>query len=293
LPRRWAQIKLSWHDPLFWVVFLLIFVNYGLEARKWQLLIRPLEKFTLLKAFKSVLAGCSIVMITPNRMGEFGGRILFVSPSNRIRATFLTFLGSVSQLLVTFLAGTIGIIILRLSSWPGIWDLKFIPLVIANTLMATSICISVLLLLFYMRIAWLIRVLEKMPLLAKPLKYLLLLEQFSDKQLLRILFLSFIRYVAFILQYVLLLQVMQVGVGYMMCFWLLTIFYLLMAVAPTIGFTEFPLRAMATVYIFKLYSTNIVGIQAAALGIWLMNLFLPALLGTFLILGLKISGKNE
>ncbi len=293
MPQRWAQIKLSWHEPVFWVVFLLIFVNYGLEARKWQLLIKPLEKFTLLKAYKSVLAGCSIVMLTPNRIGEFGGRILFVAPSNRIRATFLTFLGSISQLLVTFLAGTIGIIVLRFSSHTGMWDLQFIPLVIANTLTATSICISVFLLLFYMRIAWIIHVMKKLPFLAKPLKYVLLLEQFSDKQLLRILFLSFIRYVAFILQYVLLLQVMQVGVGYMMCFWLLTIFYLLMAIAPTIGITEFPLRAIATVYIFKLYSSNILGIQAAALGIWLMNMVLPAIFGTLLILGLKISSKNE
>jgi hypothetical protein len=133
----------------------------------------------------------------------------------------------------------------------------------------------------------------KARILEKPLKYVKLLDQFSGKQLLRILFLSLVRYMAFILQYMLLLSVMEVGIGFMLCFWLLTIFYLVMAVAPTIGFTELPLRATATVEIFKLYSGNILGIQAAALGIWLINLVLPAIIGSILILGIKITKENE
>ena len=98
---------------------------------------------------------------------------------------------------------------------------------------------------------------------------------------------------AFILQYMLLLSVMEVEISYLLSFWLLTIFYLIMVMAPTIGFTELPLRATASVEIFKLYSPNILGIQAAALGIWLINLVLPAIIGSILILGIKITKENE
>ena len=92
----------------------------------------------------------------------------------------------------------------------------------------------------------------------------------------------------FILQYILLLKVMEVNIAYPVSFLLLTLFYLVMAVAPTAGFTELPVRAIASVALFNLFSTNIVGIQAAAFGIWLINLVIPAVLGSLLILGIKI-----
>ena len=103
-----------------------------------------------------------------------------------------------------------------------------------------------------------------------------------------IFFLSFLRFMVFILQYLILLKVMDVQIGGMLSFWVLTIFYLVMVLAPTIGFTELPVRATASVAILGLYSTNVLGIQAATFGIWLINLVLPALIGSIFILGVKI-----
>ena len=292
LPQRWQHIKNSWNSISFWLVLLLMLVNYGLEAFKWKLLLKPLEKISFFRAVKSVLAGCSITMLTPNRIGEYGGRILFVKEQNRLRAISLTILGSLSQLLVTIVMGTIGLLVLRFYD-SSLHGLDFIPPILANTLLWSCSFLSVFFLLFYFRIGWLIQLMEKQSWLAKPLKYVRLLDQFSGKQLLRILFLSLIRYMAFILQYMLLLSVMEVEISYLLSFWLLTIFYLIMVMAPTIGFTELPLRATASVEIFKLYSPNILGIQAAALGIWLINLVLPAIIGSILILGIKITKENE
>ena len=198
---------------------------------------------------------------------------MYVKEANRLRAISLTILGSLSQLLVTIVMGTLGLLVLRFYDTTS-HGLDFIPPILANTLLFSCTFLSVFFLLFYFRIGWLIHLMEKQSFLAKPLKYVRLLDQFSGKQLLRILFLSLIRYMAFILQYMLLLSVMEV-------------------MAPTIGFTELPLRATASVEIFKLYSPNILGIQAAALGIWLINLVLPAIIGSILILGIKITKENE
>jgi len=292
LPQRWQHIKDSWYSISFWFVLMLMFVNYGLEAFKWQLLLKPLERISFFRAIKSVLAGCSITMLTPNRIGEYGGRILFVKEFNRLRAISLTILGSLSQLLVTIVMGTMGLLVLRFYDSTS-HGLDFIPPILANTLLFSCIFLSAFFLLFYLRIGWLIHLMEKVPLLSRPLKYVKLLDQFSGKQLLRILFLSLIRYLVFILQYMLLLNVMEVEISYLLSFWLLTIFYLIMVMAPTIGFTELPLRAAASIEIFKLYSPNFLGIQAAALGIWLINLVLPAVIGSILILGIKITKENE
>lgn len=278
---------------MLWVVVGLMFLNYGIESRKWQFLLSPLQKLSLFRAFKSVMAGCSITMLTPNRIGEYGGRILFVEPNHRLRAISLTILGSISQLAVTIVMGTCGLIYLKYYSVNGTTIFQGMPVILGNTLLVMSVLISVFMLLFYWKLGWLIQLMEKAKILTKALKYVRLLEQFSGKQLLRILFLSFLRYVVFILQYMLLLQLMKVAVPMILCFWLLSVFYLVMAMAPSIGFTELPLRATATVEIFKWYSGNLLGIQAAALGIWLVNLVLPAIIGSLLIVGIKITKDHE
>lgn len=275
------------------MALVLVCANWGIEARKWQIQIEPLEKFSFIKAFKSVLAGCSITMLTPNRVGEYGGRIVYVQEQNRLRAITLTILGSISQFLVTVVMGTLGIIILKYFSGKQTAAVEAIPAYFSNTLLYASAFASVFTGLFYLRIGWLIHLMERVKFLSKPLKYVRLLEQFTGKQLLRILFLSFLRYAVFILQYILLLSVMNIGINFIICFWLLTIFYLLMAMAPTIGFTELPVRATASVALFSLYSNNIIGIQAAALSIWLINLVLPAVVGSVLILGVKITNEDE
>ena len=268
-------------------------VNWGIEAWKWRIQLAPLERISFIKAFKSVLAGCSITMLTPNRMGEFGGRILYVKEENRLRAITLTILGSISQFLITVLLGTIGLVILKYFSGGDSVTFRSIPNLLSNTVLLTAAFISVFTLLFYFRIGWLVHLMERFTFLSKPLKYVRLLEQFSGKQLLRIAALSLLRYLVFILQYMLLIDVMGVSIDFGLSFWLLTIFYLLMAMAPTIGFAELPIRATASVELFKLFSPNIVGIQVAALGIWLINLVLPAVIGSILILGVKISKDDE
>ncbi|HRQ21716.1 MAG TPA: hypothetical protein PKY29_10390, partial [Ferruginibacter sp.] len=103
-----------------------------------------------------------------------------------------------------------------------------------------------------------------------------------------IILLSFFRYLVFILQYIVMLKVMQVEVDWVWSAWILSVFFLVMAMAPTIGFLELPIRATATVELFGMYSSNVAGIQAAAFGIWLINLAIPALIGSLFVFGLKL-----
>lgn len=287
LPERWDQIKQSWKYGYFWVSFFMVFINWGLEARKWQLLIAPLEKFTLIKAFKSVLSGCSVTMLTPNRIGEYGGRIVYVQEEHRLSAIPLTILGSLSQLSVTVILGTLGLLYFQFGNTSHVL-LTLLPGYAINIIIVACIITSSCLVLIYLRVGFLIKIVDRIYWLKKINKYLVLLSSFKRKQLLRILFLSFLRYMVFILQYMLLLKVMQVEIAPVVCFCLLSVFYLLMAIAPTIGFTELPVRAAASVQVLQLYSSNILGIQAASLVIWIINLVLPAIAGSLLIFGIKI-----
>jgi hypothetical protein len=190
--------------------------------------------------------------------------------------------------------GTTGLILFKFIYPDNRIIYQLIPELAGDILVYTCIAISVILVLLYLRIGLLIRSISHISWLNHVVKYLSLLSSFSRKQLLRIMFLSFLRYMVFILQYILLLKLMQVNIAWGTCFWVLTIFYLAMTLAPTIGFTELPVRAAASVTLFQLFSNNILGIQAASLGIWLINLVLPAIIGSILIFGIKImKERNE
>jgi Lysylphosphatidylglycerol synthase TM region len=288
LEHRWQQIKYSWQSWKFFAVVFLMLINWGIEARKWQLLVRHVQQFSFVQAFKSVLAGCSITMLTPNRIGEYGGRILFLKEEHRIKAISLNIASSISQLLVTMLMGCAGLVFLRFFSHNNSNALRVLPDFWGNVLIYFSISGTLVLFLFYIRLGWLVRIIEKVPAFTKAVKHITVLDEFSANQLLRILSLSLLRYLTFVLQYILLLQVMQVNIDTVLSFWLITVFYLVMAMAPTIGFIELPVRAKASMELMKLYSTNTLGIETAALAIWLINLVIPALIGSVLILGIKI-----
>ncbi len=288
LAYRWRQIKNSWQDWRLWLVLFLLFVNWGLEARKWQILVGRIQRFSFLKAFKSVLSGCRVTMLTPNRVGEYGGRILYVDEGNRIKAISLTIVGSISQLVVTMIMGCLGLITLRFFSHNNDNALNVLPDFWSSILIYLSLGVTFFLLLFYLRLGWIVKLIEKIPALQKAVQHISVLDEFDGKQLARILSLSFIRYSVFVCQYMLLLKVMQVEIGGLICFWLISVFYLVMAIAPTLGFIELPIRAKASWEILKFYTTNQLGVGTAALGIWLINLVIPAIIGGLLILSVKI-----
>jgi len=285
---QWQQIKHSYTSWKWWLVLCLMLVNWGIEAAKWQLLVKHLQKFSFFRSFKSVFAGCSVTMLTPNRVGEYGGRVFYIEDGNRIKAISLAVVGSISQLVVTMLMGCFGLFFLRYFSQFNHSIVSVLPQFWETILISLCIGLTLILLLFYLRLGWLVRMMEKLPAMQKIVKYISVLDEFNNLQLVQILSLSFVRYLVFVLQYVLLLQVMDVQIAGWLCFCLMTIFYLVMAVAPTFGFIELPVRVSASWAILKLYTSNELGVGAAGLGIWLINLVVPAVIGSLLILSIKI-----
>ena len=280
---RWQQIKTSWRDPLFWVVFLLMFLNWGLESLKWKLLLKPLENIRFAKAIQSVFAGCSITMITPNRTGEFGGRILFVKAENRIKAISTNILGSISQMIITSIVGCVGLIyLIYFSNLDS--KLILLPWIFNNVNIYLSLGVSIILAMFYFKTHFFIVFISKFKFLHKIVRHVKVIEQFSKYELLIILFCSFLRYLVFILQYILIMHVMHVEMESSIAFWLIGVFYLMMAIIPTIGFTELPIRSALGISIFGILSTNILGIQVACFAIWIINLVIPATIGSVFLL---------
>src|SRR5690606_7784400 len=86
----------------------LIPVNWGFEAWKWWYLAQKIEKVSFLRAFRSVMVGLTLGFITPNRVGDYAGRILELRSKKRFHAIGAIFLGRFAQLVITVLAGNLG-----------------------------------------------------------------------------------------------------------------------------------------------------------------------------------------
>ena len=286
--KKWGQITAEWNSWECWLAIALVFVNWGIESLKWQLLVQQVQQFSFARAVKSVLAGCAVTLLTPNRVGEFGGRILYVNAQHRMKAISLSLVGSVSQLLVTVVMGCLGLLFAKFFFSVDDRVLSFLPALLRGAVLYFSIVVAGLFLLFYFRLGWLVALMERLPFLKNAVNHTRVLSEVGFQQLLQILFLSLARYIVFVLQYVLLLHVMQVEIAAWLCFCLLTIFYLVMAIIPSMGIVELPVRVTAAWIIFKMYTDNELGVGTASLGIWIINVLLPAIIGSLLLVNVKI-----
>lgn len=271
----------------FWLVILLALVNWGIEARKWQVLLKPLQKIHFLRAYRSVLSGLALSLNTPNRMGEYGGRILYVKDGSRLKAISLSVAGSISQLIITLVFGCGGLIYLLFFHKLNSGSVMGLSVYWIEVLLFISGFSTAFLILFFFRLSWIIRLLEKIPSSKKFIEYFNVLEDFSAKLLLRLLSLSIFRYLVFVLQYILLLQVLHVEIFWFDCFWIISILFLVLAIVPSFAIADLGIRGKFSTGLLNLYSANTVGILGTTFGIWFINLFIPALAGSIMILGIR------
>lgn len=290
LPLAMLYIKEALCSPQVWklcLVILLMVVNWMIEARKWQILMMPLQQLPFGISFKSILAGVSIGVSTPNRIGEYGGRMLYVYEEVRLKSILMSLLGNISQLIITLLLGSIGLfiqkhIVFSACAYYNVsqnWFQVFSWLISATTIAS---------IIFYFRA-------EKIPVLIGSIPFI---NKWSSKMngltevnvtiLLRVLLLSAVRYFVFVGQYILLLQLVHVEVNITDAFWLISVLYLILAVIPGLTLLELGIRGMVAALLFGSFSENTLGIYAASAGIWLINLIIPAIAGVVLLPTLKV-----
>lgn len=265
-----------------------MFVNWGLETKKWQLLIKGVEEIKFLKAFRAVFSGQAFALNTINNLGEYVGRVLFLGDGNRLRAISLTMVGSMSQVLVTFIMGAIALFFSRvLFAQKGLGD-GGLTAFWYNGLMFVLVTCTTLLTMIYFSLSWVTKAVEKIPIFRKYAFLIQKVEDFTPKELTKVLLFSFFRYVVFVMQYLLLLNVFQVNASITLLALMICVIFLILAIVPTIALTELGLRGQISIQLLGLLSPNTAGIVFTATGIWFINRVFPALAGSLFVLGVKI-----
>lgn len=273
---------------LIGLVGLLLLVNLGMEARKWQLQIRGIEQLSFFQAYKAVMAGQAMGLNTINRIGEAAARAAYLQEGNKIRGMMLSIVGSMAQMVATFGMGVLFLIYMRLHILQDGKQIEGLSNFWLDGLIYVVAMGIFLFTLAYFKISAMIQLVEKISFIKKYIFFLEKLEDFHWNTLIHILWLSFIRYMVILTQYYLLFQVFDISIFWVDLYALTGVMLLVLGIIPSIAFAELGIRGKVGLLLFGLVTTNAMGIIATAVGIWLINLILPAIVGTLFILGIRI-----
>lgn len=281
----WEDFQFNWDTEIFFyflIVLLLMPVNLNLEALKWQKLILKIEHVPPLRAFSAICSGITLSMFTPNRVGEFGGRVLLLRKASKIQGAAISLVGSLSQLVASFSIGFLGLVGFLLLY-------KVVSVAIAVTLLGAGIMLVFLLSFFYFNNGLLHTLLLKSEKFKKYAVHLNPLLSFSNADLLNALSISLARHLVFSLQYILIFWCLGIGVsaGFANMFILVLSIFFVQTVFPSIALIELGVRSSIAIYFMENIGANPLEVIVASLLLWSINLMIPSVIGLGVLLRLN------
>jgi uncharacterized membrane protein YbhN (UPF0104 family) len=248
-------------------VFLISIINWLAEVYKWQVLSSFFKPISFLESFKIVLSSFAVSTVTPNRVGEYGAKIAYYDKSLWKSILSYNFLGNMMQLLVTLLMVVVSFYFLS--------DVIFgqLPIYGYVSLVVFSIVLMVFLFKNNLKLS--------LPWLSKNIE-LKLWRTVSFQSRLKILTISVIRYLAFSIQFLLILSVFEeVNVFWM--FPIIALYYLIVSVIPTIFISDLLVKGSVSIFLFSLVFVDEITIVAVVLLAWVFNFVIPTLIGILLL----------
>lgn len=272
------------------IVLFLMFLNWFLEALKWRYMISKIEKVSIYTSLKAVFAGITVSSFTPNRVGEYGGRVFYLEKADRLKGVIITFIGSMSQLLITILFGSISFIILS--------ELLFESKVLFSAISKFKLLVFLLLFLlnvfifyFFYNVHSFISFFNLNKYINRFKQYIQTFTIYNSRELTNILLFSFSRYIVFSIQFLILLNVFEIDSSTFHSMLSVMLIFLFVSIIPTIVVAEIGVRGSVAIYVFSLFTINSIGVFSSTLLLWIINLVIPSLIGIYFVFNLNFFRK--
>lgn len=265
-----------------WFVMALVLTvfNWSVETVKWRFLVNKISAIGYSKAFLGVLLGIAFSLFTPNRLGEYGGRVL-VLKHHRIAAIVSTLIGSYSQIVVNMSLGGLACFIF-------LWKYFGLDSYLLLTAGVIYVGMLVFLLLTYFNIDLTSDILGRYSIFNRVTKYINVVKIYPSKDLRKLLFLSSIRYVTYCMQFILLLKVFKAGVKFCDGVVLIPNVFFVQGFLPTMAIFDLSLRGEVAITIISQFASGEhFQVVAASIVLWFINLIVPSLIGGVLALFFK------
>lgn len=266
-------------------VVLLMFLNWLLESLKWQYLSKRLVSISAWEAIEAVFCGLTWAIFTPNRIGEYGGRVMFLPSRKRIHGVFAMAVGSFAQNVITNITGLLA----------GLWFVYYFLNI--NTWVylgfaALVIVFLALLLVFYFNIKWLVNLLDKISFLKKYHRFFDIMGRYQNHELIIVIAYSLARFFVFTFQYYLVIHLLLPDIPFLQMMLIVVVFIFIQSAMPSLDLLDIGVRTFTATYLFIYITNQQIAIIAAVSAIWLINLIIPAIIGSVFVLKLKFFDRT-
>lgn len=259
-----------------WLIGLLIIdlmlFNWLLEGVKFYYLMNKKSKLKISKSFAAIFCGITVSNFTPARTGEYVGRLAYLDKKDSLAIVSSTMFGNAFQALTTH---TFGILAIVISGNYFLLEGKFTKVILA--VLGSAVLILILLntkkLLQNVQTKWLAYIREKMA----------FLNELNRKDILVIWLLSVGRYLAFSLQFLLLLFVFSNQWLSGMQLFLIPLVYMMQSMVPVPAIADVGVRIYVSQLVFgALFASQ--EILFTVTTIWFVNLISPAFIGLLIFI---------
>ena len=252
------------HPGMLLLLFVLTFGNRFLEILKWQNLGSTLRPLSLRESTKQVLAALTAGIFTPNGIGEYAGKAFYFPKKEAGQVVFLNLICNGIQMVLTIVFGTIGLFILGYTPWA--WGV-----------MALAAALG---LLFYFT--------QKITLKGYSFHFLYTKIQALPKSVhQKNNLLALGRYLIFSHQYYFLFQAFEVHLPYATLMGAIAAVYFMASSLPSFQFLDFAVKGSVALFFFGKLGVNDWTVVFISTLMWLMNVVVPVLLGSYYILIFK------
>ncbi len=258
------------------IILLLTFLNRYFEILKWKNLVGSFKRISVWESTKQVLAALTLSIFTPNGIGEYGAKALFY-PKDKIKEIiFLNLVCNGIQLLISVVFGLLGLLYFSLNY---------------NVEIAGGIFIAAIVAILIGFIAYRLKKIS-----IRGYSFEMLLDKINalpaDIHRKNII-LGLLRYLTFSHQYYLLFVILGVDLPYILLMSVIAAMYFVASSLPTMQFFDFAVKGSVAVYFFSLVGVNEwIPVFIATL-MWLLNVALPVIFGSYFVITFKSEWKRS
>jgi uncharacterized membrane protein YbhN (UPF0104 family) len=273
----------------FTAAFFMMFINWGLEAEKWRLMMHRTYYVSFFTALKATFAGTSFGIFTPNRSGSFLGNMIFVPHPYKAEAAITVWISSMSQFLATVTFGFMGLLAVKYFDFS-------IPLGEYGSLLETGALLVLMVILSlgylaYFNTNYFINLLGKFKWVNRLIDKLEKVSTLSKRALFYYWILSMVRYVVFVVQFFLVFKGFNVHIPFLEFFVIVCLLYAFITFIPSV-LGKLGVREAAMLVLLSASGYTDIQILSGSFGLWMLNVILPALLGAVFILKQPLIDKE-
>lgn len=257
---------------IFGLVFLLLFLsllNWFFEILKWKILVSEVCQISFKTASIQSLIAHAVAVFTPNRIGDFGAKILFFTSEKHQRILGLNFLNNMAQMAVTVLFGIMGFLLLNEIFIDFFQKLQFH---LVFWVISSLVLMYFLLKYFFKKTFTAIQTNLKL----------------TTKKKGQVFACSLLRYLLFSHQYFILGWALGWNIDYAVAMPFIFVLYLVASILPSIFILDTALKAGIGIYLFSMLGVSSYIIVVISSIMWLVNFAFPAIVGNVLLLQLKM-----